>query len=127
MSYALAIGINGRSVILAGDGRATPVWDDIFENCKDALKKCWVLKAGHHGHECSFHEAAVQLMSPPLIVFSNSEEENKANGAEKLYKDACPTATICKTWEGTVVVKVPFDSTTSVQYTQESAACLANT
>lgn len=109
MSYALAVRVNSRSVILAGDGRATPAWDDIYANCKDTLKSCHVLKAGHHGHECSYHEEAVKLMAPILIVLSNSEEENKANGAEKKYAKACPGAKICRTWEGTVVVKVPFD------------------
>ena len=31
MSYALSIRVNSRSVILAGDGRATPTWNDIYE------------------------------------------------------------------------------------------------
>lgn len=115
MSYAFSIRINSRSVILAGDGRATPAWDDIYANCKDVLKTCYVLRAGHHGHECSFHENAVKLMNPLVIVFSNSEEENKANGAEKKYTRACPNALICKTWEGTVVVKVPFDGKEQIQ------------
>ncbi len=63
MSYALSIRVNSRSVILAGDGRATPTWDDIYDNCKNILKTCWVLKAGHHGHETGFHEDAVKLMA----------------------------------------------------------------
>ncbi len=115
MSYALAIQVNKRTVVLAGDGRATPTWDNIYENCKSTLKNCYVLKAGHHGHECSFHEEAVELMNPVVIVLSNSEEENKSHGAEKEYKQACPDALICKTWEGTVIVQVPFDSTHKIQ------------
>lgn len=115
MSYALSIRVNSRSVILAGDGRATPTWDDIYENCKDVLNTCYVLKAGHHGHECSFHEDAVKLMNPVVIVLSNSEDENKAHGAERQYNRVCPDALICKTWEGTVIVKVPFDSTQQIQ------------
>lgn len=111
MSYAIAVRVNDRSVILAGDGRATPAWDDIYANCKDTLKSCYILKAGHHGHDCSFHEEAVKLMAPVMIVLSNSEEENKANGAEKKYSGTCPNAKIYRTWEGSVVVKVPFDST----------------
>jgi metal-dependent hydrolase (beta-lactamase superfamily II) len=107
MSFALSIRVNGRSVILAGDGRAT-TWNDIYENCKDTLKECYVLKAGHHGQESSFHEDAVKLMEPILIVLSNSKEENDSNGSEAKYKKACPKALICKTWEGTVFVKVPF-------------------
>lgn len=115
MSYALSIRVNDRAVVLAGDGRATPAWDDIYDNCKDTLLKCYVLKAGHHGHECSFHEAAVKLMNPVVIVLSNSAEENHSHGAENQYKKACPNALICKTWEGTLIVKVPFDSTQQIQ------------
>ena len=115
MSYALSIRVNSRSVILAGDGRATPTWNDIYENCKDTLSTCYVLKAGYHGHECSFHEDAVKLMNPVVIVLSNSEDENKAHGAEKQYKRVCPDALICKTWEGTVVVKIPFDTNQQIQ------------
>jgi len=118
MSFALSVRVNERSVILAGDGRATPTWNDIYENCKDTLTMCYVLKAGHHGHECSFHEDAVKLMSPVVIVLSNSEDENADNGAEKLYKKACPNAIICKTWEGSIVVKVPFESTDKIKVIQ---------
>lgn len=108
-SYALAIRINDRTVILAGDGRKTPVWDDIYANCKTILPSCYVLKAGHHGHDSAFHEDAVKLMSPIVIVLSNSKEEDEANGAEAKYVKACPNARICRTWEGTVLIKVPFD------------------
>lgn len=117
MSYALSININGRRIILAGDGRATPCWDDIYENCKAHLPSCAVLKAGHHGHECAFHEDAVKLMNPSLIIFSNSEDQDKENGAEKKYKKAVPNATLLKTCDsGTVVVEVPFDEKESVKY-----------
>jgi beta-lactamase superfamily II metal-dependent hydrolase len=119
MSFALSIRINDRSVILAGDGRATPTWNDIYENCKEILKKCYVLKAGHHGHETSFHEDAVKLMAPVLIVLSNSKEENDSNGAEDKYKKACPKALICKTWEGSVFVKVPFDADKLIEVNRE--------
>lgn len=108
MSYALSIQVNSRSVILAGDGRATPVWDDILGECKNALTSCAVLKAGHHGHECSFHEEALKKMNPQVIVFSNSNKEHKINGAESDYKRVCPKAKIYKTFDGTVIVRVPF-------------------
>lgn len=110
MSYALSVRVNNRSVVLAGDGRATPTWQNIYDNCSDTLKNCYVLKAGHHGQESSFHEDAVKLMSPVLIVLSNSEEQNKANGAEDEYKRVCPNVKIYRTWEGTVVVRVPFEA-----------------
>lgn len=116
MSYALSIQVNDRAVILAGDGRATPTWNDIYENCKDILKQCYVLKAGHHGHEASFHEEAVKLMDPAIIVLSNSEDDNAEFGAEKQYKKACPNAVICKTWEGNVVIEVPFDGGKPILY-----------
>lgn len=120
MSYALSIKVNDRRIILAGDGRATPVWSDIYENCKNDLKNCSVLKAGHHGQEASFHEEAVKLMNPAIIIFSNSEKEDKANGAEKLYKKAAPNALLLKTCDnGTIIVQVPFDATKPIIYGTE--------
>jgi len=120
MSYALSINVNGRKIILAGDGRATPCWDDIYENCKSDLINCAALKAGHHGQESSFHEEAVKLMNPTVIIFSNSDEEDKSNGAAKLYKKAVPDALILKTCgNGTIKVEVPFDENEPVIYWTE--------
>lgn len=117
MSYALMIRINKRKVILASDGRASPCWDDIYDNCKNDIKNCAILKAGHHGQEAGFHEEAVKLMNPVLIVFSNSEDQDEENGAENLYKKAVSDALILKTWkEGTIVVDVPFDSNQKITY-----------
>lgn len=111
MSYALLIRVNGRKIILAGDGRSTPVWDDIYDNCKEDIKNCNILKAGHHGQEASFHEESVKVMNPELIVFSNSKTLDKENGAEKSYKKAAPNSTILKTCDhGTLVVFCPFNS-----------------
>ncbi len=118
MSYALSIRINNRSVVLAGDGRESPAWNDIYENCKEVLKACCVLKAGHHGHECSFHKDAIKLMSPEIIIFSNSEDEDSKNGAEKKYRQVCSSSSIYKTWEGTIIVDVPFDSSEPIQVDQ---------
>jgi len=117
MSYAMMIKINDHKVILASDGRASPCWDDIYENCKGDIKNCAILKAGHHGHEASFHEEAGKLMDPDLIVFSNSKDQDKENGAAKLYEKAVPDALILKTWQdGTIIVDVPFDSSEKITY-----------
>jgi competence protein ComEC len=117
MSYTLMIKVNERKIILAGDGHATPHWDDIYNNCKSKIGGCAILKAGHHGHELSFHEEAVKLMNPVLIIFSNSKDQDKENGAYNLYKKAVPNALILKTWEnGSVVVDVPFDSSEKITY-----------
>lgn len=111
MSYALLIKVNSRKIILAGDGRATPVWEDIYANCKSQLKNCTILKAGHHGQEASFHEDSIKEMNPELIVFSNSEACDKEDGAEDSYLKAVPNATILKTYEhGTLVAHIPFRS-----------------
>jgi len=110
MSYTLKIRVNDRKIILASDGRATPCWNDIFENCKEEIKDCTILKAGHHGHEAGFHEEAVKHMNPEIIVFSNSKEEDEENGAIDLYRQALPNAWIYKTWQsGTIIVKCPFN------------------
>lgn len=108
MSYALSVQVNSRSVILAGDGRATPAWDDVLYECKGDLASCAVLKAGHHGHDCSFHEEALKEMYPEIIIFSNSKSEDESNGAESDYRRVCPNAKIYKTFDGTVIVRVPF-------------------
>ena len=98
-------------IILAGDGRATPTWDDIFANCKPHLKDCVILKAAHHGHESGFHEQTVKYMNPQYVVFSNSREEDDANGAGTLYQKALPHAQILKTCDlGTILMEVPFNA-----------------
>jgi len=110
MSFALLIMVNSRGVVLAGDGRSSPCWNDIYANCKELLPKCWVLKAGHHGQESSIHEDAIRQMNPVLITLSNSKEDDQDNGAAKEYKRICPKTTIYKTCDsGTIVVRVPFD------------------
>lgn len=115
MSYALSIQINDRSVILAGDGRSEPTWNNIYENCKETLKSCAILKAGHHGHECSFHEEALKEMNPEIIIFSNSEEQDKDNGAESEYKRVCPSCEVYKTYNGTILAEVPFKTDEDIQ------------
>ena len=117
MSYGLMVRINERKVILPADGRSTPFWDDIYKNCKSLIKNCAVLKAGHHGHETGFHEGAVKLMNPALIVFSNSDEEDASNGAEDLYAEAVPSALMLKTCDhGTITITVPFKSQEKITY-----------
>ncbi len=117
MCYGLMIKVNERKVILPADGRTTPFWDDIYAKCGSMIENCAVLKAGHHGHEASFHEQAVKLMAPKLIVFSNSEDQDAANGAEESYAQAVPGAKILKTCDsGTVKVTVPFDSNEAITY-----------
>ena len=120
MSYALLITINDRKIILGGDGRADPVWEDIYLNCKESIQNSIILKAPHHGHLSGFHEKAVKLMNPGLIIFSNNKDEDKENGAATEYKKAVPNSILLKTCDsGTIVVKVPFDSTKNVQYETE--------
>ena len=117
MSYALMIKINERKVILAGDGCASPCWDDIYRECKSDIKNCPILKAGHHGQKAAFHEEAVKLMDPVLIVFSNSKDLDNEHGAENLYEKVVPDALILKTWkEGTIIVDVPFDNDEKIIY-----------
>ncbi|GEM_PF-1204413 len=122
MSYALMIRFNDHKIILAGDGRATPFWQDIYDNCKSEIKNCVILKAGHHGHECGLHEEALKIINPSLIIFSNSSEEDEANGAEKMYKKIMPEALILKTCDvGTIKIDVPFDSNEKIRYWTDKA------
>lgn len=116
MSYVLSISVNGRKVILGGDGRE-PCWKDIYENCKTDLEGCCVFKAAHHGHKSGLHEESVRHMSPEIIVFSNTEDVDKVDGAEKEYLNLLPESTILKTCDkGTIVIKVPFDTTNKIKY-----------
>lgn len=116
ISYALVININGRKIVLAGDGRASPVWENIYEHCKKQIKDITLLKAAHHGHKSGFHEQAVKLMNPGYVIFSNSKEEDEENGAEELYQDALPDAEILKTHEmGTLRIEVPFDTSQALR------------
>jgi len=110
MSYALVIQINDRKVLLAADGRESPFWDDVIENCEDQIHDCCVLKAGHHGHEAGFSSEAVRSITPEYVIFSNSSSEDRDHGAADKYAKSCPSATILKTCdEGTIVLDVPFD------------------
>ena len=105
MSYALMIKINNIKVILAGDGQER-TWNDIYDNCKNEIMNCHILKAGHHGQESGFHEDAVKLMTPDHIIFSNSKKEDKNHGAETLYAKAAPNAIIYKTCDhGTIIAE----------------------
>lgn len=116
ISYALLLKVNNRKIIFAGDGKAD-TWQDILDNCKDYIKNCDILKAPHHGHDSAFHEDAVKLMSPKFIIFSNSKDEDKSNGAESKYKKAVPGAFIYKTCdEGTIIAHCPFNEQEEIQF-----------
>lgn len=116
ISYALAIKINSKKVILAGDGKED-CWQNIFDNCSEGITECNILKAGHHGHESGFHEKAVKLMNPNFIIFSNSKEEDKENGAEKLYKNVLPNSQIYKTHEkGTIIATLPYNDNEKITF-----------
>jgi beta-lactamase superfamily II metal-dependent hydrolase len=116
ISYALAIQINSKKIILAGDGKDN-AWQDIYDNCKNSIKNCNILKAGHHGQECAFHEDATKLMNPDYIIFSNSGEEDKNYGAENLYKKVIPRSEIYKTHkDGTIIATVPYDDNAAITF-----------
>lgn len=119
MSYAFVISINSRKFLFGGEGRKTPFWENIFTNCKDIITDCCLLKASHHGQEAGFHEDAVKLINPELIIFSNSKSEDELYGCEKLYNKAVPKASVLKTCEpGNIVVEIPFDIKEDVTYKQ---------
>ena len=116
MSYGLMIRVNKRKIILPSDGRKNPFWNDIIENCKDEIKNCSILKAGHHGQESGFHEEAVKLINPDIVLISNRKEDDEEYGAEELYKRAIPKAMILKTCDsGSIIIKVPFNIEEDIQ------------
>mgnify|MGYP003810059525 CR=1 FL=1 len=110
ISYSFLLRFNDIKVYLAGDGKEKCL-NNIYENSSNELKGLNILKAGHHGQESGFHENLVKLMKPTHIIFSNSEDEDKAHGAEKLYSKVLPNAKILKTFEeGTIILNVDFDN-----------------
>src|SRR4030042_1475944 len=62
MSFEFVISVNSRKVLLGGEGRMTPFWEDIYTNCSDIITNCCILKASHHGQEAGFHEDALKLI-----------------------------------------------------------------
>ncbi len=109
ISFSLMVDINSIKVILGGDGK-DKAWNDIYDNCKEHIANCNILKASHHGHQSGFHEDAVKKMNPRFVIFSNSAEEDENNGAEKDYRRVLPMANIFKTCEhGTIVANCGFD------------------
>jgi len=118
ISYMLLIQINSRKILLAGDGRCSPVWENVYEHCYDDIGDIDILKAGHHGHESAFNKDAVTRMNPKIIVFSNSESEDDENGAESKYEKVVPSASIYKTCKhGTMVFDVPFEDDKQITVT----------
>lgn len=109
ISYALLLRINSIKVIFGGDGNLES-WEDIYNNCKDDIKNSHILKAPHHGHKSAFYEPAVKLINPDYIIFSNSEEMDKKEGAEEEYSKAVEDSTIFKTCNhGTIIANVGWD------------------
>ncbi len=116
MSYALSISINHRKIIFGGDGKEI-MWKDVYDNCSNIIKDCFVLKASHHGHLSGFYGDAVKLMNPTYVIFSNSKDQDEENGAEKEYKKILPYSRILKTHElGSIKVKIPFEEQKQVTF-----------
>ena len=116
ISYALMIKVNNKKIIFAGDGKEQ-AWCDILENCAENIKDCHILKAGHHGHESALHEDAVKHMNPKYVVFSNSIDEDKENGAEDKYAEILPNTTIYKTFlEGSIIASCPLDEEKEIYF-----------
>ncbi len=117
MSYPIAININDRKAVLAGDAKAIACWGDIYNNCKEDLSNTVVLKAGHYLPSDSYYQEAIRLMNPSLIIFSNSMNQGNEDSVERLYKNAAPNALILKTWkDGHIKVDVPFDFEEPIAY-----------
>lgn len=109
ISYALLLRLNDVKIIFGSDGKIK-CWEDIYSNCKDEIKDCHIFKASHHGHKSAFHELSVKLINPDYIIFSNSEEMDKKEGAEEEYSKTVENATILKTSTlGTIIANIGWD------------------
>jgi len=110
ISYSLLLKFNNIKLYLAGDGKEKCL-NDIYDNCLTDLKNIDILRAGHHGHECSFHESLTKEMDPNYIIFSNSDTEDSEYGAANLYTQALDDPIILKTCDhGTIVLNIDFDN-----------------
>ncbi len=117
ISYMISIKVNTRKILLAGDGRDTPAWDSVYDNCYSDIGNITVLKAGHHGHQSAFHEEAVKRMNPDYVIFSNGKSEDDENGADADYRNVLPDSEILKTCDhGTIVMHIPFGSDEDITY-----------
>jgi competence protein ComEC len=68
-SYVLKISYGGRGLILPGDAEA-PAWDSMLEDLSGAELACDLLKASHHGRKSGFHQKAVEMMDPSIVICS---------------------------------------------------------
>lgn len=69
ISYVLRFSHGGRTVILAGDAEKE-AWDSIIEDVNKTALSCDVLKAAHHGRKSGYHEPAVDIMNPSVVIAS---------------------------------------------------------
>lgn len=87
-SYVLRFNHGGRSVMLTGDA-GQEAWDSMIGGINSAQLNCDVLKAAHHGRLNGYHEDAVGMMNPSVVVSSvgkkpasDAHDEYRSHGAE---------------------------------------------
>ncbi|MFE7333705.1 ComEC/Rec2 family competence protein [Streptomyces griseus] len=69
LSFVLKVSYAGRSVILPGDAEGAS-WDSMISVYSKEDLKCDILKASHHGRKSGYHEEAVGIMNPSVVVCS---------------------------------------------------------
>lgn len=69
LSYVMRFDFGGRSIILAGDAEQN-AWQSMVDGIDASLLDCDILKAAHHGRKSGYHDDAVELMDPHIVICS---------------------------------------------------------
>lgn len=69
LSYVLKLAYGGRTVIFPGDAEKR-AWDSILDHYSASDLDCDILKASHHGRRSGYHDDAVKVMDPGIVLCS---------------------------------------------------------
>jgi competence protein ComEC len=110
-SYVLKVTYAGRTIILPGDAEI-PAWTSMLDAFSASDLKCDVLKASHHGRDSGYHEEAVKVMSPDIVVCSvgkkpetDASQKYANQGAQVLSTRYNGTITVSIKANGKVIVR----------------------
>lgn len=82
-SYVIAVNHGPTSRLLAPGDIESKAWNDMI--AADVLGKVNVLIASHHGRNSGYHEAALNLMNPEVVIISSDPIPAKQDAIKK-YK-----------------------------------------
>jgi competence protein ComEC len=100
-SYVVRVGHGPTSHVLISGDAENKAWNDMIE--ADVLSKANVLVAAHHGRHTGYHEDALALINPEVVIISSDDIPAEHDAIEKYRKQA----TVFSTREdGTLTVRM---------------------